>query len=165
VARFAEIIRARSPVPTARWCHFAQYNELFTMHGIGHDLPFRRSIRFRGLANHHRAIANWRAGHGLPAPERTFVLGSYSSVRSPCCRVSLAAGGAATSAGSPTRHYRTHSTRRLRRRPLDRWPVTHGFSAIFTGVNLCATIFYLRPGHDHVPHADLHLEHGWWTRS
>ena len=35
-----------------------------------------------------------------------------------------------------------------------------GFSAIFTGVNLCGHhLLPARAGHDHVPHADLHLEH------
>ena len=35
-----------------------------------------------------------------------------------------------------------------------------GFSAIFTGVNICATdLLPARAGHDDVPDADLHLEH------
>jgi cytochrome c oxidase subunit 1 len=56
----------------------------------------------------------------------------------------------------------------LARAGADLWIMASGlsgFSAIFTGVNLVTTIFYARAGHDHVPDADLHLEHAGDRRS
>ena len=145
---FAEIIRAQLATPNSTLVSLAQYNELFTMHGSVMIYLFAGPFAFGALAN---IIVPIQIG----APDMAFPRLNALSLLALPDRLDHDAVGLLhrrrrrpTSAGWPTRRCRTRSTR-----PgagADLWIgalLLTGFSAIFTGVNICATVFYLRaPG-------------------
>jgi len=144
---FAELIRIQLMSPNGTLVNYAQYNELFTMHGSVMIYLFAGPFAFGALANFVVPIQ-------IGAPDMAFPrlnALSYWLYLSGSITMLLGfftAGGAANfgwvgyaplsnAANSPGAG-------------ADLWIgalLLTGFSAIFTGVNLVATIFYLRaPG-------------------
>jgi cytochrome c oxidase subunit 1 len=144
---FAEIVRAQLVSPTSTLVSFAQYNELFTMHGSVMIYLFVGPFAFAGLANYLIPLQ-------IGAPDMAFprlnAMSYWLYLSGSIIMLSgfLTAGGAANfgwvgyaplsnAANSPGSG-------------ADLWIgalLLTGFSAIFSGVNLVATIFYLRaPG-------------------
>ena len=144
---FAEIIRAQLVSPTSTLVSFSQYNELFTMHGSVMIYLFVGPFAFAGLANYLIPLQ-------IGAPDMAFprlnAMSYWLYLSGSIVMLSgfLTAGGAANFgwvgyaplsnvAASPGTG-------------ADLWIgalLLTGFSAIFSGVNLVATIFYLRaPG-------------------
>jgi len=144
---FAEIIRAQLTSPNNTLVSLAQYNELFTMHGSTMIYLFIGPFAFGGLAN---IIVPIQIGAPDMAFPRLNALSYWLYLMGSITMLSgfFVAGGAANfgwvgyaplsnSINSPGAG-------------ADLWIaglLLTGFSAIFTGVNLVATIFYLRaPG-------------------
>jgi len=144
---FAEIVRAQLVSPTSTLVSFSQYNELFTMHGSVMIYLFVGPFAFAGLANYLIPLQ-------IGAPDMAFprlnAMSYWLYLSGSIVMLSgfLTAGGAANFgwvgyaplsnvAASPGTG-------------ADLWIgalLLTGFSAIFSGVNLVATIFYLRaPG-------------------
>jgi cytochrome c oxidase subunit 1 len=143
----ALVIRLQLASPSSSLLSFSQYNELFTMHGSLMLYLFAGPFAFGGLANYIvplqvgapdmafprlNALSYWLyAGGSITMLLSFFVAGGASSfgwvAYAPLSNATNSPG-----AGS------------------DMWIMAlalTGFSAIFTGVNLVATIFYLRaPG-------------------
>jgi cytochrome c oxidase subunit 1 len=144
---FAEIIRLQLLTPNNHLVNFAQYNELFTMHGSVMIYLFAGPFAFGALANFIVPIQ-------IGAPDMAFPrlnALSYWLYLSGCITMLLGfftAGGAANFGwvGYPPLSNAINSPGA----GADLWIgalLLTGFSAIFTGVNLTATIFYLRaPG-------------------
>src|ERR1700677_710657 len=144
---FAEIIRAQLASPNGSLVSLAQYNELFTMHGSVMIYLFAGPFAFGGLAN---IIVPLQIG----APDMAFprlnalsywlyLMGSITMMLG-----FLVAGGAASFGW--VAYAPLSSATSSPGIGGDVWImalVLTGFSAIFTGVNLVGTIFYLRaPG-------------------
>jgi cytochrome c oxidase subunit 1 len=144
---FAEIIRAQLATPNGTLVSLAQYNELFTMHGSVMIYLFAGPFAFGGLANIIVPIQIGAPDMAFPRLNALsywlYLMGSITMLMG-----FFTAGGAANfgwvayaplsnSINSPGAG-------------ADLWIgglLLTGFSAIFTGVNLTATIFYLRaPG-------------------
>src|SRR5579875_708779 len=143
----ALVMRLQLAAPNASLVSFAQYNELFTMHGSLMLYLFAGPFAFGGLANY---IVPLQVGAPDMAFPRLNALSYWLYLSGSITMMLgfLVAGGAAefgwvayaplsNAANSPGLG-------------PDVWImalVLTGFSAIFTGVNLVATIFYLRaPG-------------------
>ena len=111
-------------------------------------VPVRRTVRLRRPGQLHRAAAGRGARHGLPPAQRPLLLALPRRLDHHAARASWSPAARPRSAGWPTRRSPTRSTPPAP--GADLWIMAlalTGFSAIFTGVNLCATIFYLRaPG-------------------
>lgn len=144
---FAEIIRMQLFSPDLTLVSQHQYDELFTMHGSLMIYLFAGPIAFGGLANYIVPIQ-------IGAPDMAFprlnALSYWLYLSGSLIMVSgfLTAGGAADFgwvAYAPL----SDSVNSPGAGP-DMWIIAlilTGFSAIFTGVNLITTIFYLRaPG-------------------
>src|ERR1700728_538838 len=143
----ALVIRAQLATPTASLVNFQTYNELFTMHGSLMMYLFAGPFAFGGLANY---IVPLQVGAPDMAFPRLNALSYWLYLGGSITMLSgfLVAGGAASYgwvAYAPLSNA-TNSPGA----GADLWLMAlalTGFSAIFTGVNLCATIFYLRaPG-------------------
>ena len=144
---FAEIIRAQLASPNGTLVSLAQYNQLFTMHGSVMIYLFAGPFAFGALANFVVPIQ-------IGAPDMAFPrlnALSYWLYLTGCITM---LSGFFTSGGAANFGWVAYA-------PLsnsinapgagaDLWIgglLLTGFSAIFTGVNLTATIFYLRaPG-------------------
>src|SRR5664279_2114422 len=143
----ALVIRAQLADPTSSLVGFQTYNELFTMHGSLMLYLFAGPFAFGGLANY---IVPLQVGAPDMAFPRLNALSYWLYLGGSLTMMSsfLVAGGAASFgwvAYAPLSNA-TNSPGA----GADLWLMAlalTGFSAIFTGVNLCATIFYLRaPG-------------------
>ena len=144
---FAEIIRAQLVSPTSTLVSFAQYNGLFTMHGSVMIYLFVGPFAFAGLANY---LVPLQIGAPDMAFPRLNLLSYWLYLSGSLVMLSgfLTSGGAANFGwvGYAPLSNVTASPGS----GADLWIVAlmlTGFSAIFSGVNLVATIFYLRaPG-------------------
>src|ERR1017187_10384270 len=143
----ALVIRAQLATPTASLANFQTYNELFTMHGALPIYLFAGPFAFGGLANY---IVPLQVGAPDMAFPRLNALSYWLYLGGVITMLSgfLVAGGAASFgwvAYAPLSNA-TNSPGA----GSDLWLMAlalTGFSAIFTGVNLVATILYLRaPG-------------------
>jgi cytochrome c oxidase subunit 1 len=143
----AELIRIQLTSPNATFVSFAEYNQLFTMHGSLMIYLFVGPFAFGGLAN---IIVPLQIGAPDMAFPRLNAL-SYWLYLSGSITMMLGfvvAGGTADFGwvGYAPLSNAIYSPGA----GADLWIAAlllTGFSAIFTGVNLCATIFYLRaPG-------------------
>jgi cytochrome c oxidase subunit I len=144
---FAEIIRAQLSTPNGTIVSLAQYNELFTMHGSVMIYLFIGPFAFGALAN---IIVPIQIGAPDMAFPRLNALSYWLYLTGSITMLSgfFVAGGAANFgwvAYAPlSNSVNTPGS------GADLWIaglLLTGFSAIFTGVNLTATIFYLRaPG-------------------
>jgi cytochrome c oxidase subunit 1 len=143
----AELIRIQLTSPNATFVSFAEYNQLFTMHGSLMIYLFAGPFAFGGIAN---IVVPLQIGAPDMAFPRLNAL-SYWLYLSGAITMLLGfvvAGGAADFGwvGYAPLSNAIYSPGA----GADLWIAAlllTGFSAIFTGVNLCATIFYLRaPG-------------------
>jgi cytochrome c oxidase subunit 1 len=143
----AEIIRAQLAAPALHIVSFEQYNELFTMHGSLMIYLFAGPFAFGGLANF---VVPLQVG----APDMAFPRLNALSYWLYLGGSLIMVFGAFTTGGAADFGWVAYA-------PLsnavsspgagpDMWIIAlilTGFSAIFTGVNLVTTIFYLRaPG-------------------
>ena len=143
----AELIRIQLVSPNGTFVSFAEYNQLFTMHGSLMIYLFAGPFAFGGIAN---IVVPLQVGAPDMAFPRLNAL-SYWLYLSGSITMLLGfivAGGAADFGwvGYAPLSNAIYSPGA----GADLWIAAlllTGFSAIFTGVNLCATIFYLRaPG-------------------
>jgi len=144
---FALVIRLQLASPNSSLVSFAQYNELFTMHGTLMIFLFVGPFAFGGLANY---IVPLQVGAPDMAFPRLNALSYWLYLTGSMTMMMgfLVAGGAASFGwvGYAPLSNATNSPGL----GGDLWImalILTGFSAIFTGVNLVGTIFYLRaPG-------------------
>ena len=144
---FAEIIRAQLATPNGTLVSLAQYNELFTMHGSVMIYLFAGPFAFGALANIMVPIQ-------IGAPDMAFprlnALSYWLYLTGAITMLSgfFTAGGAANFGW--VAYAPLSNSINTPGAGADLWIgglLLTGFSAIFTGVNLVATIFYLRaPG-------------------
>ena len=140
-------IRAQLASPHSSMLTFSQYNSLFTMHGTIMLLLFAGPFAFGGLANY---IVPLQVGAPDMAFPRLNALSYWLYLTGTICLfMSFFVAGGAAQFGWVAYAPLNSATSSPGAGP-DLWIVAltlTGFSAIFTGVNLCATIFYLRaPG-------------------
>ena len=143
----ALVIRAQLANPTSSLVNFQTYNELFTMHGSLMLYLFAGPFAFGGLANYIVPLqvgAPDMAYPRLNALSYWLYLGGTSMMT-----LSFVVAGGAASFGWVAYAPLSNSINSPGA-GTDMWLMSlglTGFSAIFTGVNLVATIFYLRaPG-------------------
>jgi len=144
---FAEIIRAQLVSPTSTLVSFSQYNELFTMHGSVMIYLFAGPFAFAGLANYLIPLQVGAPDMAFPRLNALsywlYLSGSITMLLG-----FLTAGGAASFGW--VGYAPLSSAVNTPGAGADLWIgalLLTGFSAIFSGVNLVATIFYLRaPG-------------------
>ena len=143
----ALVIRAQLSNPTSSLVNFQTYNELFTMHGSLMLYLFAGPFAFGGLANYIVPLqvgAPDMAYPRLNALSYWLYLGGTSMMT-----LSFVVAGGAASFGWVAYAPLSNSINSPGA-GTDMWLMSlglTGFSAIFTGVNLVATIFYLRaPG-------------------
>ncbi len=143
----ALVLRIQLATPSSSLVSFAQYNELFTMHGSLMLYLFAGPFAFGGLANY---IVPLQIGAPDMAFPRLNALSYWLYLSGSITMMMgfLVAGGA-SEFGWVAYAPLSNATNSPGLGP-DIWImalVLTGFSAIFTGVNLVATIFYLRaPG-------------------
>jgi cytochrome c oxidase subunit I len=144
---FAEIIRAQLASPNGTIVSLAQYNELFTMHGSVMIYLFVGPFAFGGLAN---IIVPMQIGAPDMAFPRLNALSYWLYLTGSITMLMgfFTAGGAANFGW--VAYAPLSNSINTPGAGADLWIgglLLTGFSAIFTGVNLTATIFYLRaPG-------------------
>src|SRR5487761_2146733 len=144
---FAEIIRAQLASPNGTLVSLAQYNELFTMHGSVMIYLFAGPFAFGALAN---IIVPIQIGAPDMAFPRLNALSYWLYLTGSITMLAgfFTAGGAANFGW--VAYAPLSNSINTPGAGADLWIgglLLTGFSAIFTGVNLCATIFYLRaPG-------------------
>jgi len=144
---FAEIIRAQLASPNGTLVSLAQYNELFTMHGSVMIYLFAGPFAFGGLANIIVPIQIGAPDMAFPRLNALsywlYLMGSITMLMG-----FFTAGGAANFGW--VAYAPLSNSINTPGAGADLWIgglLLTGFSAIFTGVNLTATIFYLRaPG-------------------
>ena len=144
---FAEIIRAQLASPNGTIVSLAQYNELFTMHGSVMIYLFAGPFAFGGLANIIVPIQIGAPDMAFPRLNALsywlYLMGSLTMLMG-----FFTAGGAANFGW--VAYAPLSNSINTPGAGADLWIgglLLTGFSAIFTGVNLTATIFYLRaPG-------------------
>jgi cytochrome c oxidase subunit I len=143
----AEVIRAQLVSPTSTLVSFAQYNQLFTMHGSIMIYLFAGPFAFAGLANYLVPLQVGAPDMAFPrlnALSYWLYLGGTISML-----LSFFATGGPAAFGWVGYAPLTSAVNAPGVGP-DLWIgalMLTGFSAIFSGVNLVATIFYLRaPG-------------------
>jgi cytochrome c oxidase subunit 1 len=143
----ALIMRLQLSSPNASLVSFSQYNELFTMHGSLMLYLFAGPFAFGGLANYMVPLQVGAPDMAFPRLNALsywlYLTGSITMMMG-----FLVAGGAASFGW--VAYAPLSNTTNSPGLGGDIWImalVLTGFSAIFTGVNLVATIFYLRaPG-------------------
>src|SRR5271170_1340671 len=144
---FAEIIRAQLASPNGTLVSLAQYNELFTMHGSVMIYLFAGPFAFGGIAN---LVVPIQIGAPDMAFPRLNALSYWLYLMGSLTMLSgfFTAGGAANFGW--VAYAPLSNSLNTPGSGADLWIgglLLTGFSAIFTGVNLVATIFYLRaPG-------------------
>jgi cytochrome c oxidase subunit 1 len=144
---FAELIRAQLTTPNNSLVSLAQYNELFTMHGSVMIYLFMGPFAFGALAN---IIVPIQIGAPDMAFPRLNALSYWLYLSGSITMLSgfFVAGGAANFGW--VGYAPLSNSVNTPGAGADLWIaglLLTGFSAIFTGVNLTATIFYLRaPG-------------------
>src|ERR1700691_1302275 len=144
---FAELIRAQLSSPNNSLVSLAQYNELFTMHGSVMIYLFMGPFAFAALAN---IIVPIQIGAPDMAFPRLNALSYWLYLTGSITMLSgfFVAGGAANFGW--VAYAPLSNSVNTPGAGADLWIgglLLTGFSAIFTGVNLTATIFYLRaPG-------------------
>src|SRR5487761_1695397 len=144
---FAELIRAQLASPNGHLVSLAQYNELFTMHGSVMIYLFAGPFAFGALAN---IIVPIQIGAPDMAFPRLNALSYWLYLTGSITMLAgfFVAGGAANFGW--VAYAPLSNSINTPGAGADLWIgglLLTGFSAIFTGVNLCATIFYLRaPG-------------------
>ena len=144
---FAEVIRAQLVSPTSTLVSFSQYNQLFTMHGSVMIYLFAGPFAFAGLANY---LVPLQIGAPDMAFPRLNALSYWLYLTGAITMLMgfLVAGGAANFGW--VGYAPLTSAANAPGAGADLWIgalMLTGFSAIFSGVNLVATIFYLRaPG-------------------
>ena len=144
---FAEIIRVQLASPNGSLVSLAQYNELFTMHGSVMIYLFAGPFAFGALAN---IIVPIQIGAPDMAFPRLNALSYWLYLTGAITMLSgfFVSGGAANF--GCVAYAPLSNSINTPGAGADLWIgglLLTGFSAIFTGVNLCATIFYLRaPG-------------------
>ena len=144
---FAEIIRAQLSSPNGTIVSLAQYNELFTMHGSVMIYLFAGPFAFGGVANIIVPIQIGAPDMAFPRLNALsywlYLMGSLTMLMG-----FFTAGGAANFGW--VAYAPLSNSINTPGAGADLWIgglLLTGFSAIFTGVNLTATIFYLRaPG-------------------
>jgi cytochrome c oxidase subunit 1 len=144
---FAEIIRAQLASPNGTIVSLAQYNELFTMHGSVMIYLFAGPFAFGGIANIIVPIQIGAPDMAFPRLNALsywlYLMGSITMLMG-----FFTAGGAANFGW--VAYAPLSNSINTPGAGADLWIgglLLTGFSAIFTGVNLTATIFYLRaPG-------------------
>jgi cytochrome c oxidase subunit 1 len=143
----AELIRAQLTTPNNSLVSLSQYNELFTMHGSIMMYLFMGPFAFGGMAN---IIVPIQIGAPDMAFPRLNALSYWLYLTGSITMLSgfFVAGGAANFGW--VAYAPLSSSISTPGSGADLWIgglLLTGFSAIFTGVNLTATIFYLRaPG-------------------
>ena len=143
----ALVIRIQLTTPTSSFVTFQQYNELFTMHGSLMLYLFAGPFAFGGLANY---IVPLQVGAPDMAFPRLNALSYWLYLTGSITMLLgfFVAGGAADFGW--VAYAPLSSATNSPGAGADVWIMAlalTGFSAIFTGVNLVATIFYLRaPG-------------------
>ena len=143
----AELIRIQLATPNSTFVSLAEYNQLFTMHGSLMIYLFAGPFAFGGLAN---IIVPLQIGAPDMAFPRLNALSYWLYLSGSLIMLLgfVVAGGAADFGwvGYAPLSNALYSPGA----GADLWIAAlllTGFSAIFTGVNLCATVFYLRaPG-------------------
>src|SRR6202167_469614 len=144
---FAELIRAQLSTPNGTLVSLAQYNELFTMHGSVMIYLFMGPFAFGALAN---IIVPIQIGAPDMAFPRLNALSYWLYLTGSITMMLgfVVAGGAASFGW--VAYAPLSSATNSPGAGGDIWImalILTGFSAIFTGVNLVGTIFYLRaPG-------------------
>ncbi|HWT79867.1 MAG TPA: cbb3-type cytochrome c oxidase subunit I, partial [Candidatus Methylomirabilis sp.] len=143
----ALVMRTQLASPHSSLLSFSQFNALFTMHGTIMLLLFAGPFAFGGLANY---IVPLQVGAPDMAFPRLNALSYWLYLTGAICLfMSFFVAGGAAQFGWVAYAPLNSATSSPGAGP-DLWIVAlmlTGFSAIFTGVNLCATIFYLRaPG-------------------
>ncbi len=143
----AMLIRAQLTVPDGGLVSLAKYNELFTMHGSIMIYLFAGPFAFGGLANYMVPIQIGAPDMAFPRLNALsywlYLTGSITMLLG-----FFTAGGAANFGW--VGYAPLSNSLNAPGAGADLWVgalILTGFSAIFTGVNLVATIFYLRaPG-------------------
>ncbi len=144
---FAMLIRAQLTVPDGAVVSLSKYNELFTMHGSVMIYLFAGPFAFGGLANYMVPIQ-------IGAPDMAFPrLNAFSYWLYLTGSITMLLGFLTASGAANFGWVGYAPLSNAINSPgagADLWIgalILTGFSAIFTGVNLVATIFYLRaPG-------------------
>ncbi len=143
----ALVIRTQLADPNGSLVSFQTYNELFTMHGSLMLYLFAGPFAFGGLANY---VVPLQVGAPDMAYPRLNALSYWLYLSGSCVMMAsfLVAGGAASYGW--VAYAPLSDAINSPGAGADLWLMAlglTGFSAIFTGVNLIATIFYLRaPG-------------------
>ena len=139
----ALIMRLQLTSPHWSLLSFGQFNALFTMHGSLMLYLFAGPVAFGGLANYVVPLQIGAPDMAFPRLNVLsywlFLTGSITMLMS-----FFVAGGCPVRLGGLPPALGRHRLAGCGPRPLIMALALTGFSAIFTGVNLCATIFYLR---------------------
>ena len=123
-------------------------------------VPVRRALRLRWPGQLHRAAADRRAGHGLPAPQRAELLALPDRLHHHAPRLLRGRRRGTVRLGGLRAALERHQLARSGTRCLDHGSRAHRLLGhLHRRQPVRDDLLPARPGHDHVPHAHLHLEH------